>query len=547
MEQIKLYGKFEYKSEHSITLVSPSGKVTILEPFEYQPIEFYYDDEGGERVTAVQSPYKLVRFFPDELGVYSFDGGEFECVESDLHGYVEVSKKDPRYFAYSDSTSFCPIGINLAFITPYSKSNGDEFGCSGFKYLGMRQYESWFRECSKNGVNIVRIWIGHEYFSPDTEEAGVLDNIKLSKIEYLVELSKKYDIKLKLTLEQFRFFDYEIVADSDSYSDDVFRKFNKRLYIGDRCCKSAAEWLRDDVWREKWLYKVKELAKRFSGDPTVFGIELWNEMNCLPWNEMLEWNRYMLPKVKELFKRHLVMNSLGSFDCDGVYELYKNFVWELSDIKQVHRYLDQGSGYEICHDDTIALIRDAVVRLAEPNKPFIVAETGAVNNCHSGPFRYYNADHNGMIFCDLIYTPIFCCAAGCGHIWHWDGRYVESKNLYKYFKPIEILSRGIEFDREEFRSFVYEDDEFILLILRGKNSVLGYLRNKSYNWKNILRDLKDESIISKKVIYIPLYEQLEVINIWDDETAELSTEHDMLFVNNLKYGVLFKSTKGESK
>lgn len=77
-----------------------------------------------------------------------------------------------------------------------------------------------------------------------------------------------------MTLEQFRFFDYERVADSASYDDDIFRKFNKRLYDGNVRCESPEEWLTNERWRKAWLFKVKEFAKRYSGDTVIFAVEL---------------------------------------------------------------------------------------------------------------------------------------------------------------------------------------------------------------------------------------------------------------------------------
>ena len=536
MTRINQYTKFELETSAPLNLTSPSGRLIRLEPFELQPIRFEYDCEGAETVIPDGKARKIIRFFPDETGIYRYDGGEFECVPGG-HGFVGISKNDPRYFAYSDGTSYCPIGINLAFISPFGKSDGKEFGRSGFRFLGMREYERWFRACANNGVDLVRIWLGHEYFCPDTEEAGVLDNIQLSKIESLVGLAHEYYIKLKLTLEQFRFFDYDRVADSDSYSDDVFRKFNKRLSIGGRRCQSSAEWLCGEDWREMWLFKVNELAKRFSGDPAIFGIELWNEMNCMPGNEMLEWNRFMLPEVKKLFPRQLVMNSLGSFDSEWAKNSYDSFCWDLSDIKQMHRYLDQGAPYRICNDSPIGLIRDGINVLSDPQKPFLVAETGAVNDRHSGPFRYYLSDHDGLLFCDLVYSPLFCGAAGCGHIWHWDGRYVEAKNLYRFYKPLKALISGVEFDREDFKSEVIEDEDVVLLLLRGRTTTLGYLRNKHFSWQNVLRDLNEVEPVSCKLP--ELFKNAELIPIWDDETAKLSDRD----VTDIKRGILLKFTK----
>lgn len=131
-----------------------------------------------------------------------------------------------------------------------------------------------------------------------------------------MDLARRYGLRLKLVIEQFRYFDYEKKADSDSYEDDVFRKFNKNLYKNGRRCESSEEWLADPVWQDAWLEKIAALAARLSEDPVVFAIELWNEMNCMPKKTLNAWNLRMLPAVKALFPHHLVTNSWGSLDSD---------------------------------------------------------------------------------------------------------------------------------------------------------------------------------------------------------------------------------------
>lgn len=246
-------------------LITPTGKEIILESVCKQDIAFSYDSRGMESVTKQGSEYRVCRFYPDEAGTYCLESGDDKtCItvqeDPNAHGFIEVSKKDPRYF------------------------------------------------------------------------------------------------------------DYEKQADSASYDDDIYRKFNKRLYKGTEPCKTVTEWLEDDFWQNAWLHKVRELAKRLNGDTTVFGIELWNEMNTLsgvPFEVTVEWNKKMLPEVKKLFPNHLVMNSLGSCDSEGNEAIYKKFCWEKSDIRQMHRYLDQGAENILCKTDPIKLIYTGVKALAE--------------------------------------------------------------------------------------------------------------------------------------------------------------------------------------
>ncbi len=537
------YDTLTFPAKNAV-LTLPSGEKQHLSSFKHQPIKFSYDTSGIESTENNGEEFDAVRFYPKVPGKYSLktdnDEIEIEVTDSGLHGYVSVSKKDPGYFRWSDGTPLNLFGINLAFISPVPHSAGYEFGLSKERcYLGLRQYERWFKQCRDNGVNMARIWLGHEYFSPDTEDADKFISAQFSKIEALLALARKYDIVLKLTIDQFRFFDYDRIADSPSPSDDIFRKFNKRLYKNGKRCESSEEWMSERIWRDAWIEKLKNFAVRFSGHPSIFGIELWNEMNCVSHKWLRDWNEEMLTVAKELFPEHLIMNSLGSFDADEVFELYENFCWDKSSVKQVHRYIDQGAKYEVCHTSGIDLVRDACRRLMIPEKPFIFAETGAVNPCHCGTFSYYTADHRGTIFCDVVYTPLFCGSASCGNIWHWDERYVEAKNLYPYFKPLVSLCEDIIFDEEDFKPKVYETDDVILLLLCGKSKTIGYLRNRQDNWDVTLRDLKEASP-ANAIFDLDISGDLNIQKIWNDETGTLTYENGKLNISGLNHGLLIK-------
>lgn len=555
--EISAYERLEIETEKEIEYIKihkPDESTDYIKSFLYQPILVKYDEMGLETIEKNGDTKTLFRYTPELAGDYLL---EF-CVKDEVvekrtlkvtpsssHGYVEISKKDSSYFAYTDGTPFFMIGLNTAFISPYPVENGAEFGLgNGYRFLGLRQYERWFKKCSANGVNVARIWLGHEYFNPDTENTYELDLVKFSKIDELIKLAKKYDIKLKLTIEQFRYFDYVREGNTSSFADDVFRKFNKRLYDNGKRCESSDEWLTDKRWGEAFMYKVSELAKRYSGDTAVFMVELWNEMNCVGDKEqVISWNRIHLPKVKELFKRHLVTNSLGSLDAPYVEDYYNAFCWELSDAVQMHRYIDQGAQYKVC-TKPIDMIKDGFEILPQTGKPRILAETGAVNNCHSGPFRYYVNDHRGIIFADTVYTPVFMKSCSTGNIWHWDERYVEAKNLYKMFSPIKSLTEDICFDGEDFESVDYSNDELYVLLLKGKNTLLGYIRNKSDSWQNVLRDLNEPTPVSGYKLPIDGVSEIVTERIWDEETAETKIKDGRVTFSNIKYGLLFKARIG---
>ena len=185
------------------------------------------------------------------------------------------------------------------------------------------------------------------------------------------------------------------------------------------------------------------------------------------------------------------------------------------------------------------LVQQLILGLIEQDMPLLVAETGAVNNNHSGEFKYYSCDDRGIIFIDCVYTPLFLGSAGCGNIWHWDERYVESKNLYKYYKPLADLICGIDFAMENFKSYDLSNDDAYLFILQGKTICLGFIRNKSDCWKNVLRDLNDPKPIEKLTTALPC-KRVVAYPIWKDDTAKIYSEKGSLAFADILYGTLFR-------
>lgn len=551
--EFKCYERIEreYKEKpKGVFLKDENKKIEEIFSFEYQPIELIYDDEGIEHIELCGEILYKVRFTFKNEGKYilqvDFENGDVEYEEFVVQGYfnegyVKVSKSDRRYFSYSTEKCFYPVGINLAFPKDCGISNGKEFGLNGqVKYMGLRQYERWFKRCSENGVNVVRIWAGHTYFSPDTENVEEYKLEQFTKFDMLLDLAKKYGLKLKITFEQFRFFSYE--KDNNSY---IFKLFNKNMYFGDQKCNSTEEWLTEEKWKDTWLNKINEFAKRYSGDTEIFAIELWNEMNCLGekygvlYSEIVKWNTEMIPKVKALFPDNLVVNSLGSLDCEMNLNMYNLFPWDKCDFKQMHRYLDQGGQHEDTTKNPVEVIQKGMEKIKDNKMPFVVAETGAVNNNHSDKFKYYSCDDRGIIFVDCVYTPLFLGSASCGHIWHWDDRYVESKNLYKYFKPLADMVSEIDFQSEEFESIDFSDDEAYIFILKGKNVSLGFVRNKSDCWQNVLKDFKNATVIKEKEISFN-GTSIKEFKIWEDDTTKISVGDQKVKFENLLYGTIFK-------
>jgi hypothetical protein len=103
--------------------------------------------------------------------------------------YIEVSKSDHRYFAFSDGATYLPIGINL--INP---SGGGANPDSAFAEI-----ESWMKNLSENRGNYIRIWLSQSFWDVESS-AGKYDEDKAKRIDRYISLARKYNLRVKLTL-----------------------------------------------------------------------------------------------------------------------------------------------------------------------------------------------------------------------------------------------------------------------------------------------------------------------------------------------------------
>jgi hypothetical protein len=285
---------------------------------------------------------------------------------------------------------------------------------------------------------------------------------------------------------------------------------------------------------------------RYGDDPVVMAWELWNEINACRTSDFAiqrEWTRAMLKEVKRRSPRNLAVNSLGSFDHETVLAVYEDFHMDEMDFQQVHRYLDQGAGLEICCTDPVALSIDAVRRARRPDRPILLAETGAVNDNHTGPFRHYRVDHPGMLLHDVTYPAFFAGAAGSGHSWFWE-HYVEPKQLWWHLSPMAALIDGVALDREDFEPEDLSTPNAWVLALVGKRHVLLWVRNKAHRWDHVLRDGKQPPPIIDMPVDLALHGiregRVRFVRTWREDAVrghDEELDNGILVLPAFRYGL----------
>jgi hypothetical protein len=117
----------------------------------------------------------------------------------------------------------------------------------------------------------------------------------------------------------------------------------------------------------------------------------------------------------------------------------------------------------------------------------LLAESGAVEPRHAGPFKLYEKDKAGVILHDTLFAPFFAGAAGPGHAWHWDS-YVAANNLWRHYRHFAEAVRGIDPAAEQFEPVYLEQDRLRIYALKGRKSVLIWVRDGANTWETELRD-----------------------------------------------------------
>jgi hypothetical protein len=424
--------------------------------------------------------------------------------------FVRVSPRDPRYFELSDGSPYLPIGLNMA-------------GPPSDGFAGM---EAWLQKLSAQGGNFARIWLSNPYFDVEPGKSGQYDAERAKRIDTLLATACKYGIRLKLCTEHFRHL---------GEGTQLWAAKPQHLIANGGPAKDTADFFNGEAGRRQYKSKLAWYAERYGNEPQVFGWELWNEMDSVHGDVWQSWSAEMLPELHRLFPKNLAMQSLGSYDWERKRESYKALCsLEGNDILQVHRYLDPGAPWEVCHgpvaEFTVAAVRD--LQSFGIRKPILVAESGAVEPRHAGPFKLYAKDREGMILHDVLFAPFFAGAAGPGHIWHWDV-YVDRNNLWWHYGRFAAVVKDLDPPAEGFEPFELPHSRMMILGLKGRHTTLLWCRDRENTWQTELANDKEPELIHEARIdvgpakvalkdrRVKLYDPWK--NVWNEAVPQSST------------------------
>ncbi len=391
--------------------------------------------------------------------------------------YVRVSPRDHRYLELTNGAPYIPNGLNM--IAPPRE--------------GFEVYEEWLAKLAANGGNYIRVWLSNPFWDVEHDKSGVYDEAKARLIDRMLEMCRKHGIRVKMTMEHFR----SIGGGTQAWADKPLHHVSRG-----GPAQSIANFFDGEAPRAQFRRKIEWYANRYGDQPMVYGWELWNEVNAVRGGNYLAWTEVMLAELRRRFPRNLVLQSLGSFDTARVRETYRRHsTMPANDLAQVHRYLDLGASLDICKGPMDVLAADSVREIAgnNPKRPILLAESGAVEPKHTGPFKLYATDTAGILLHDVLFAPFFAGAAGAGQIWHWDA-YVAKNNLWHHFGRFAESVKGLDPAAESFEPSMAQHDRLRVYVLKGRRTLLAWCRDAKNDWMPELRDGEKPETLRRVVV-----------------------------------------------
>lgn len=254
-----------------------------------------------------------------------------------------------------------------------------------------------------------------------------------------------------------------------------------------------------------------------------------------PEEHLRAWNVRMLPRVKEIFPKNLVMQSLGSLDRESSFPIYE-FINRLpsNEVAQVHRYIDEGAELAVCGAPVDSMASDAiaVLRGYGLRKPMLLAESGAVKPVHTGPHPIYKVDTMGSVLHDVLFAPFFSGAAGPGHLWHWD-HHIDKQHTWFQMGRFARAVEGVDPLREGFEPVRRDTAGLRVYVLQGEHTLLAWCRDTVSTWRHELSErIPAQRLSGLQVDFTPLLggrrvKKVRIYDPWRDEWVRASRRADV--------------------
>ncbi len=447
---------------------------------------------------------------------------------------ISISPVCRHYLAGEDGKTFLPVGANLCFFRDSERHPEEEV---------LATYERWLTLFARNGGNFARIWLGVPFFDVMPVKPGVFSAANRDHILFVIRLAERLGIKLKFTLEHFR----RILPRTDAEIFPGAARFDKPLYLP--LAATITDYYRSPECRELYLEKLRFLADAGAADsPAVAAWELWNEINASDAAPPVwaEWSRKMTGVLKERYPRQLILQNIARSHTPELSVIDRELLQlEPEGFRKIHRYYDPGSYYPLLQREMDVIAAESVreLRLETPERPAILAESGAVEAHHKSYSRHYEEDAEGTILHDILFAPFFAGGAGSGQPWHWDHLYIDRHDLWHHFDRFRKAVAGVDPAAEDFRPQSYETAEVRIYGLRGRNTSLYWVRDKHSSLQKKFIERLPPRLCEGVELALPPDLRYRCYDPWLDREEELSAQNNRVRLPPFRHSLVIRAQR----
>ncbi len=370
-----------------------------------------------------------MRFAPMLEGLHSYeitvqkDGtestvlkGTFDAVASNSKGFIRVSKKNPRLFAFDNGDSYYPLGQNLCWVNPAQTST----------------WVSYLEECESAGINWIRIWMVswgntelvwtprngryHGYERYDINNARMLDDIFAE--------AEKRGIYIEL-----------VINHHGQYSRQTNPIWNENPYnvANGGFLRHPQQFFTDETAKQHYRNRLRYLVGRYGYSTSLMAWEYWNEVDLTTgydYETVSDWHREMSSYFDEIDPyKHLRSTSASS-------NFHGNYMTDGMHFIQSHNYRTNITG-------TV----QSLANYAAENYPNYPHFHGELSYDYRGP---NTEDKDGVILHNQLWSSVHSADAGTAMTWWWDN-WVRPYNLYPKFRAVANYVEDIDWISENFQ------------------------------------------------------------------------------------------------
>ena len=290
----------------SVTGPAPGSSVDELAAFVFAN---YTRSLGGahrsEQLRATTGPQLRFRFRPSQPGLHTWSAnitwrgrqwlsaGSF-TVSADPPAvpaaqFVSIAQNGRYFCRGQDSAAFYPVGGNMECwdCVLGEQQRGGELP-SRAPANGTYEYDRWFRQLAAAGGNYARVWINvptglWTELAPNitvqaeggqtTLPGGGLGHFDMAsgwRIDHLLSSAERYGIVVLISIEMSR-------TQSSSGEFWTWSPYSRR---GGGMLSNATDFFSNEIAMVAFEARLRYLVARFSHSPSLFGWELFNEVNC---------------------------------------------------------------------------------------------------------------------------------------------------------------------------------------------------------------------------------------------------------------------------